>query len=227
MKNGKVKIVNMSVDGLLENVADYNPRSISIKNSTGLGVCIEKFGYLQMIIFNERTETIVGGHKRLIELKKQGFENVDVTLIDISLEDEKALNVLLNSPTITGDFTAGINNILDEICELSPDVFDLASMSDLYVSLLPDDEKKTEVNESKDIVEGMPLLPYEHYDCILVVFDRRDDFMFLSSKLKLDRKIVISSPSVENKKLGVTRAVRGTDLIKAFEEGEKHVGIEI
>lgn len=73
--------------------AIYNPRKdlqpddpeyAKIKRS------IETFGYVDPIIVNERTGTIVGGHQRLKVLKDLGYDEVDVSVVDLSEENEKA-----------------------------------------------------------------------------------------------------------------------------------------
>ncbi|QKG84469.1 ParB N-terminal domain-containing protein [Kroppenstedtia pulmonis] len=39
---------------------------------------IEEFGYVEPIIWNEKTGRVVGGHQCLKVMKDQGFENVQV-----------------------------------------------------------------------------------------------------------------------------------------------------
>lgn len=79
--------------------ADYNPRVDlkpkdaeyqNIKNS------IDNFGYVEPIIWNERTGNIVGGHQRYKILKEQGATEVDVVVVDFDLDKEKACNLALN-----------------------------------------------------------------------------------------------------------------------------------
>ena len=84
--------------------ADYNPRKAltpedeeyqKIKNS------IEKFGYVDPIIINE-DGTIIGGHQRRTVLLDLGFDEVDVIVVALEKNDEKALNVALNK--ISGEW---------------------------------------------------------------------------------------------------------------------------
>ena len=84
--------------------ADYNPRKAltpedreyqKIKRS------IEEFGYVDPIIINE-DGTIIGGHQRCTVLKDLGYEEVDVVVVSLDKQREKALNIALNK--ITGEW---------------------------------------------------------------------------------------------------------------------------
>jgi len=79
--------------------ADYNPRKKlqpgdpefeKLKNS------IVEFGYVEPVIFNKRTGTVVGGHQRLEVLRHLGTQEVDCVIVDLDEQKEKALNVALN-----------------------------------------------------------------------------------------------------------------------------------
>jgi len=217
MKKATLNIEAMSVEELLKTKAEYNPREINAEQKNGLRKSMESFGYVSNLIFNKKTGNLVSGHQRLDILKEDGIEEVDVNVVELSLEDEKKLNILMNSQAIVGDFTKSLNDMLEEIMDIDPEMFDTTNMGTLFIS-----EKEalqsTEEEEDKEIVKGMDLLPYESYDCVLIVCKRRDDFMYLSSKLKLGEKRIISSPSVKNKKLGYTRCVDGKDIIELLGE---------
>lgn len=84
--------------------ADYNPRKAltpedaeyqKIKRS------IETFGYIDPIIINS-DGTIIGGHQRHTVLTDLGYTEVDVVVLNLNKEDEKALNVALNK--ISGEW---------------------------------------------------------------------------------------------------------------------------
>ena len=44
---------------------DRNPREIDDKSMTALMKSMERFGYVEPIVWNERTKRIVGGHQRM------------------------------------------------------------------------------------------------------------------------------------------------------------------
>lgn len=62
---------------------------------------IEEFGYVDPIIINE-DGTIIGGHQRTTVLMDLGYEEVDVVVVDLDKQREKALNIALNK--ITGEW---------------------------------------------------------------------------------------------------------------------------
>lgn len=95
--------------------ADYNPRSMDDNALAGLNASIEEFGCVEPIIWNEKTGNVVGGHQRLKVLRSKKVKETDVVVVNLSLEKEKALNVALNNQHIQGDWTEGLELILDEI----------------------------------------------------------------------------------------------------------------
>jgi ParB-like chromosome segregation protein Spo0J len=63
---------------------------------------VEEFGYVEPIIWNERTGNIVGGHQRFKVLMQLGYTEVQCVVLDIDDAREKALNIALNK--IVGEF---------------------------------------------------------------------------------------------------------------------------
>ena len=99
--------------------ADYNPRQDlqpgdpeyeKIANS------IEEFGYVEPVVWNEQTGNVVGGHQRLKILAAQGKTEIEVSVVNMSLHDEKILNVALNK--IGGRWeTSKLTELLQELKE--------------------------------------------------------------------------------------------------------------
>lgn len=82
--------------------AGYNPRidlQPDDEDYKNLQKSIDAFGYIEPIIWNERTGHVVGGHQRLKILIAKGYSEIEVSRIDVSEEDEKLLNVALNKIT--------------------------------------------------------------------------------------------------------------------------------
>tara|TARA_R110000822_G_scaffold154629_1_gene294412 strand:- start:46 stop:480 length:435 start_codon:yes stop_codon:yes gene_type:complete len=84
--------------------APYNPRTSNKKQEKNLKESLSKFGLVEPIIFNKRTGYIVGGHFRVRELKKLGYESIECVIVDLSEEEEKELNIRLNANTGAWDF---------------------------------------------------------------------------------------------------------------------------
>lgn len=83
----------------LLNAAPYNPRKDLQPGDPEyqkIARSIEKYGCVEPIIWNEKTGNVIGGHQRLKVLVTTGAVEVDVSVVQLSLEDEKALNLALN-----------------------------------------------------------------------------------------------------------------------------------
>ncbi|MDD5670045.1 MAG: DNA modification methylase [Candidatus Omnitrophica bacterium] len=108
------------------NPAPYNPRADLQPGDPEyekLKRSMESFGYVEPLVWNERTETLVSGHQRLKILKEQSVKTVQVSVVDLPVEKEKALNVALNK--IEGRWNDDLLlNLLQEL-EAVPD-FDVA-----------------------------------------------------------------------------------------------------
>ena len=107
-----MKIIRKKISELKE--APYNPRKISKSELEKLKNSIDKWGYVEPIIWNQRTGFVVGGNQRLKVLKEMGFQEVNVVVVDLSPEEEKALNLALNK--ISGDWDMDkLEEIIKEI----------------------------------------------------------------------------------------------------------------
>lgn len=64
---------------------------------------IEKFGYVDTLVWNKQTGNLVGGHQRFaILVNEYGATEIDVAVVDLPPGEEKTLNLALNK--ITGDW---------------------------------------------------------------------------------------------------------------------------
>jgi len=138
-KTDPARVVRMDLSEL--HPAPYNPRSISPEALAGLQASLDRFGMVQPPIFNQRTGRLVGGHQRVTAARAMGETSTDVVLVDVSEEDEKAMNVALNSPHISGEFTPGLQDILIELEGFDSGLFEELRLDALAVNLdgaLPD-----------------------------------------------------------------------------------------
>ena len=79
--------------------AAYNPRIELIPGDTeyeNLRRSITTYGMIIPVIWNKRTNRVVGGHQRLTVLENEGEVEVDVSVVDLDETQEKQLNIALN-----------------------------------------------------------------------------------------------------------------------------------
>lgn len=79
--------------------ASYNPRVELMPGDTeyeNLRRSILTYGEVLPVIWNRRTNRVVGGHQRLTVMENEGKTEVDVSVVDLDEKAEKQLNVALN-----------------------------------------------------------------------------------------------------------------------------------
>ncbi len=121
--------------------APYNPRLVLKPGSPRyrkLAASLREFGLVEPLVWNESTCHVVGGHARLAILKAQGVAEVPVSVVRLTSEREKALNVVLNNLEAQGRYDPDrLADLLDELSEL-PELdltgFDLADLADLRLA---------------------------------------------------------------------------------------------
>ncbi len=100
--------------------ADYNPRKdLQPEDTEYQKLCrsMESFGYVEPIIWNERTGNVVGGHQRLKVLLEKGVEEIGAVVVDLPEKDEKILNVLLNKVKGRWDIIGKLSELLQQLNE--------------------------------------------------------------------------------------------------------------
>ena len=138
------------------NPAPYNPRKDlqpgdaqyeAIKNS------IERFGFVEPLIVNVRDggNVLVGGHQRYKILLAQGVQEVEAVVVDLSENEEKALNVGLNK--IEGEWDYG--KLKDLVIELDREAVTSIGFSNEEVdSLLQELEQEGGADIDDSSTEG-------------------------------------------------------------------------
>ncbi|MFD2087850.1 site-specific DNA-methyltransferase [Brevibacillus brevis] len=140
--------------------AEYNPR-IDLQPGDPeyekLKRSIQEFGYVEPLVWNERSGNLVGGHQRFkILVNELGRTEVDVSVVDLDDIKEKALNIALNK--ISGDWDEEmLAQVLTELQECDLDVeltgFDLDEVVDLindYVNIEIDEPVKEDDFDIED-----------------------------------------------------------------------------
>jgi len=147
-----MKIQKVAVNKI--NPAPYNPR-IDLKpgdpDYEKLKASIRTFGYIEPLVVNERTGTLVSGHQRFKVLIEEGASEVEVSVVDLPLEKEKALNLALNK--IRGDWDKDkLVEILEELSgtpEIEITGFDAPEISEILDRV--EEVKENEFNADEEL----------------------------------------------------------------------------
>jgi len=137
-----MNIQTIPIDRL--NAAVYNPR-VDLQPGDPeyekLRRSIESFGYVEPIVWNERTGNIVGGHQRYKILRARGDPEVQVSVIDLNDQQERLLNLALNKVSGRWDEEA-LAKLLDELqaggAELDLSGFETDEIGELIAGLPAD-----------------------------------------------------------------------------------------
>ena len=146
------------------NPAPYNPRR-DLKPDDAqyqhLVSSMDEFGYVAPLVWNERTGHLVGGHQRFKVLLAQGNLEIDVSVVNLSLNQEKALNIALNK--VAGDWDddklASLLAELTAIPEFDVEVtgFDMPDVEQLLATLSRGDELDPEqFDVASELAKNLP-----------------------------------------------------------------------
>lgn len=144
--------------------AAYNPR-IDLQpgdpDYDKLQRSMEEFGFVEPLVWNRRTGNLVGGHQRFKILQARGISHLEVSVVDLPLEREQALNLALNK--IGGDWDERkLADLLTGLAEI-PDFdvgltgFDATEISELLDGLEDrGDEDDFDLADALDAAAGEP-----------------------------------------------------------------------
>lgn len=138
-----MEIRTMPIDSLRP--APYNPRKLLRPGQPAwqkLEASLREFGLVEPLVWNETTGHVVGGHARLTILKQLGNAEVPVSVVRLTPEREKALNVVLNNREAQGQFDperlVELLAQLESLPELDLTGFDQSDLRAMRLEPLPD-----------------------------------------------------------------------------------------
>lgn len=150
MQMEKIKIEKL-------NPAEYNPRK-DLKPGDSeyekLKQSIQTFGYVEPVLWNKRTGNIIGGHQRYKVLVELGQTEIDCVVVDMDLENEKALNIALNK--VSGDWNKDklmllISDLQGSDFDVSLTGFDAFELDDLFKDSLKDNIKDDDFDVDEEL----------------------------------------------------------------------------
>lgn len=191
--------------------APYNPRvdlQPGDEEYEKIKRSIEVFGFVEPLVWNKRTKTLVGGHQRFKVLREQGHTEIQCVVVDLDLNDEKALNVALNKAQGNWDYPKLKEMLVamdDGSYDLTRTGFDDSELKDLI------DWESVGARNATANFPAMAIQPFEHYDYIVVFF--RNSMDFLNACQFFGVKKVESTMSEKVSKVGLGRCVDGATVM--------------
>lgn len=140
------------------NPAPYNPRKDlrpEDQEYKQLLKSMDEYGCVQPLVWNSRTGNLVGGHQRLKILLAKGIKESYVSIVDLPIEKEKALNIALNK--ISGQWdTDKLNALLDDLLKIENfDIeltgFDMPDIENMLADTLKDQEADENFDVNKEL----------------------------------------------------------------------------
>ena len=131
--------------------AEYNPRQLTKEQYKNLKDSIKRFGLVDPVIINknkDRENIVIGGHQRLKIAKDLNIEKIPCVELDLTIDQEKELNVRLNKNTGEWDWDAlgnyfDVESLIDwgftneELQFETPDVVGLTDEDDIPEKVTP------------------------------------------------------------------------------------------
>ena len=138
--------------------AEYNSRTMSKKANEGLDASFDNFGYVVPICANASSKVIISGHQRLKKLLERGVEEAMVGWIDLTPQEEVALNIAMNSPSMRGQYSDKTADLVAELSQkMDLSVFKELQIEDTLKYALTNDGR--EMKEKKKKLEKEETLP--------------------------------------------------------------------
>lgn len=182
-----MKKADRSIDILKED--PRNPRTVSDEALAGLSASVTTFGDLSLIVFNERTGVLVGGHQRLKTLRAAGAkefvrepgaqfgyiedpktkERFTIRFVDWDENKQRLANLTANNPHIQGEFNDDAVAQLRELEELEGfDALKLEALQEELLAGATKAKKKAKDDEGKDETEKLT-------DGFMIIIDCKDE----------------------------------------------------
>jgi ParB-like chromosome segregation protein Spo0J len=110
--------------------AAYNPRVIDADSLNDLKKSIKEFGYIQPIIWNEKTGNMISGHQRLKVLKEENSKLSEVEVVVVNLPEIKEKAAVIAFNRIQADWdSVKLSSLLNDIRKIDDDFLGLTGFS--------------------------------------------------------------------------------------------------
>ena len=201
----RIEIVWMDPYRLAANPA--NPRSHPARQRRAIKAALDTLGWLQPLLYNRRTETLIDGHMRRESAIENGVQEVPVIVVDLDEQQEAA--ALASVDGITGLANVDESAYQELLASLD-------GMDDLVLELQERQQQSLEevrraaANERE--TTAVHLVPGEQYNYVVLLFRNDIDWLAAIEHFR------INEPAVDlfhgSKVVGRTRVVEGADYMR-------------
>ena len=139
-----MQVITKNIKDLIS--AEYNPRQLKKEQFKQLKDSIQRFGLVDPVIINknkDRKNIIIGGHQRTRVAESLGIEEVPCVEVDLTLDEERELNVRLNKNTGEWDY-----DILADLFDMD-ELKDWGFSDDELVGFAPDEDKEGNIDDDE------------------------------------------------------------------------------
>tara|TARA_R110000803_G_C11955897_1_gene318180 strand:+ start:77 stop:724 length:648 start_codon:yes stop_codon:yes gene_type:complete len=160
-----MKIIKRKIKELIG--AEYNPRKLTKVKEQELKDSLTKFGLVDPVLINmnpERENIIIGGHQRIKVWESMGHRTIQCIELDITIEEEKELNIRLNKNTGDWDF-----DILTEYFD-SNDLVEYGFEVNEVFKNIEDSVDGDDIEIDIPIQQSLQVIPKQEY--IIITVDR-------------------------------------------------------
>lgn len=175
MKKEKLEMREMAIFDLKP--APYNPR-VDLKPGMPeyekLKISIETFGLVEPVVYNEKTGNVVGGHQRLTVLADLGYEIIPVSVVNLTLAKEQALNLALNK--ISGEWdNLKLKELLIDLGAEDQTLsgFDTDEIEDIINGYLTEDDDSEPHDDDFDVDDALAKEPLSRFGDVWQLGDHR------------------------------------------------------
>lgn len=197
------------------NPAPYNPR-IDLQPGDEayekLRNSMNEFGMVDLIVWNEQTGNIVGGHQRYKILQREGIEETEVMVVNLPMEKEKVLNLALNNISGEND-EAKLKALLEEMDEESRALSGV-DVEEMFAEI------EEELKDEPDIPFTEEL--HEEHNYIVLYFDNDIDWLNALSEFDIGQVQALDSKE-GYRKVGVGRVLKGSVLLNKIRDLEERI----
>jgi hypothetical protein len=211
-----------------------NPNRMDDDDKARMARALAEFGDLSGIVINRRTGLLIGGHQRADVLRAGKLTVTDlpepeadgtvarghlehvgrryaVRVVDWPPEKAHAALLAANRFGRVGqDDHDALCSLLEELTAGQRDISTTGYDEEFVEDLM------TSTPEAGAVIKALELFPYEHYDYVLVMADRVQDWEWLSEFCELER--VDGRNPKSGAKIGLGRAIRASKLIDKIQE---------